>query len=185
MDSYRPSNGWVEFPILDSVPDLDDIKSFTNRYFSKRYLLNVNDIKNNDIMILFHTNRIALLSLAPSHFFFKNDDKYKINFYVGKYNRLDNSVKGKGKKGGQLLIPKSVIGKVEFKDGTGFEIPCCMAGTLVEINEELVKNPDLLKNYPDSYGFIAIILTSIKIADDTKNNMLTHEDYSKIYKYYC
>ncbi|XP_026332299.1 FAM206 family protein CG9288 [Hyposmocoma kahamanoa] len=185
MESDARTNGGLKFPILDSIPDLNNIKSFTERYFSKRYVLNVNGIKNNDVMILFHSNRIALLSLAPSHFFFKKDEEYKINFCVGKLNRLANSVKGKGKKGGQHLIPNSVIGKVEYKDGTSFDILCCMSGTLVEINEELVKSPCLLKSYPDSNGFIAIVLSSIKIADNTKNKMLTHEEYTEIIKDCC
>lgn len=182
MENDTQINGGLEFPILDAIPDLNKIKSFTERYFYKRYVLNVNGIKNNDVMILFHSNRIALLSLAPSHFFFKKDEKYRINFCVGKLNRLANSVRGKGKKGGQLLAPKSVIGKVEYEDGTSFEILCCMSGMLVEINEELVKSPYLLKSYPDSDGFIAIVLSSIKIADNSKKKMLTHEEYIKIRK---
>lgn len=185
MDSEKQTNGGIKFSILDSIPDLKNVKSFTERYFSKRYVLNVNGIENNDIMIMFHSNRIALLSLAPSHFFFKKEEEYKINFCVGKLNRLANSVKGKGKKGGQLLIPKSVIGKVEYKDGTSFDILCGMSGTLVEINEELVKSPDLLKNHPDSDGFIAIVLSSIKIADNAKNKMLTQEEYTEIRKDCC
>ncbi|XP_059051718.1 protein Abitram [Achroia grisella] len=170
----------MDFKILDSIPDLAKFKSFTDRYFSKRYILNVEGIKNNDIMLMFHSNRITLLSLAPSHYFFKKNEKFKINFDIGKIDRLSNSVKGKGKKGGQLLLPKSVICKVEYDDGESFDIPCCMKGTLIEVNEELVKHPELLKEMPDSNGFIAIILSSIAISEATKNELLSHEDYMKI-----
>lgn len=170
----------MEFTILDSIPDLTNFKSFTDRYFSKRYILNVDGIKNNDIMLMFHSNRITLLSLAPSHFFFKKNDNYKINFVIGKIDRLSNSVKGKGKKGGQLLTAKSVICKIEYNDGESFDVPSCMKGTLIEVNEELVKHPKLLKEMPDSNGFIAIILSSIAISEATKSELLSHEDYLKI-----
>ncbi|XP_052744320.1 protein Abitram [Bicyclus anynana] len=172
----------MEYNILDSI-DLNDpaiYKSFTDRYFSKRYILNVNGIENNDIMLMFHSNRITLLCLAPSHFFFKKKDKYTLNFNIGKIDRLSNKVKGKGKKGGQALFPDSVICKVEWSDGSSFGIPCGMRGTLVEINENLIKNPELLQEMPDSDGFIAIMLSSIAITDATKNKLLTHEDYMKV-----
>ncbi|CAH2245942.1 protein Abitram [Pararge aegeria] len=172
----------MEYNILDSI-DLNDpaiYKSFTERYFSKRYLLNVNGIKNNDIMLMFHSNRITLICLAPSHFFFKKNDNYTLNFNIGKVDRLSNQVKGKGKKGGQALFPDSAICKVEWGDKTAFTIPCGMRGTLVEINEKLVKYPQLLKESPDSDGFIAIMLSSIAITDATKKELITHEEYLKI-----
>lgn len=172
----------VKYDILDSIPDLNNLKSFTERYFSKRYILNFGDIEKNDIMIMFHSNRIALLSLAPSHFFFKNDKEYKINFSAGKIDRLSNSVKGKSKKGGQCLMPNSVICKVEYTDGTSFDVPCGMKGTLVEVNEELLEHPELLKEMPDADGFIAVILSSIAISEATKNELLTHEDYLEAIK---
>ena len=171
----------MEYDILKSI-DLQDksiYKSFTDRYFSKRYILNVNGIENNDIMLMFHSNRITLLCLAPSHFFFKKNDTYKLNFTVGKIDRLTNSVKGKGKKGGQFLTPQSPLCKVEWSDGTEFKIPCGMKGTLVEINENLIKNPELLREQPDSDGFIAIMLSSIAVSEATKNELLTHEEYLK------
>lgn len=171
----------MEYNILDSV-DLNDsniYKSFTNRYFSKRYILNVGGIENNDIMLMFHSNRITLLSLAPSHFFFKKLDNYSLNFTIGEVDRLSNLVKGKGKKGGQMLTPKSAICKVQWSDGTSFDVPCCMKGTLIEVNENLVKNPELLRDEPDADGFIAIMLSSIAISEATKNELLNHEEYLK------
>lgn len=171
-----------DYDILDSIPDLDKFQSFTERYFSKRYIIDFNQIKNNDIMIMFHSNRIALLCLAPSHFFFKKDQEYKINFSAGKVDRLNNSVKGKSKKGGQCLVPNSVICKVEYSDGTSFDIPCGMKGTLVEVNEELIEHPELLKEMPDADGFIAVILSSIAISEATKNELLTHEQYLEALK---
>lgn len=170
----------MEFKILDSIPDLANYKSFTERYFSKRYILNVDGIENNDIMLMFHSNRITLLCLAPSHYFFKRNDEYKVNFSIGNVDRLNNCVRGKGKKGGQLLGPKSVICKIEYSDGSSFDVPCGMKGTLIQVNEELVKHPELLKEMPDSDGFIAVILSSIAVSDATKSELLTHEDYVKI-----
>lgn len=172
----------MEFKILDSIPDLSVIKTFTDRYFTKRYILNFGDIENNDIMLMFHSNRIMLVSLAPSHFFFKKNEKYKVNFSIGKVDRLSNSVKGKGKKGGQLLIPTSAVCEIVFEDGTSFHVPSGVKGTLIEVNENLVEHPELLKQMPDSDGFIAIILSSIANSEATKSELLTHEDYIALKK---
>lgn len=169
----------TEPTILDSIPDLSNYKSVTDRYFTRRYILNVDDIENNDIMLLIHSNRITLLALAPSHYFFKTRGEYKINFSVGKIDRLSNSVKGKGKKGGQILTPKSVICKIEFGEDNSFTVPCCVKGTLIEVNEGLVNNPELLKEFPDSDGYIAITRSSIELLDAMKNDLLTHEEYMK------
>lgn len=172
----------MEYDILKSIDltNKDTFKCFTDRYFSKRYILGVDGIPNNDIMLMFHSNRITLLCLAPSHFFFKRNDDYKLNFAIGKVDRLSNSVKGKGKRGGQMLIPKSAICKVDWNDGTSFDIPCGMKGTLVEVNDKLVKHPELLREKPDSDGFIAIMLSSIANSEATKKELLTHEEYLKI-----
>lgn len=164
--------------IIDSIPASALVyKSFTDRYYTKRYVINANSIKNNDIMIMFHSNRIALLCLAPSHFFFNNKEEYSINFKAGGVNRLDNSVKGKGKKGGQKLHNKSAVCKIEYKDGTSFDVPSCMKGALLEVNEELVKNPQLLREFPDADGYIAVILSSIENSELQKSEMLTPELY--------
>lgn len=168
-----------KYHILDSIPDISTYKSVTDRYFSRRYVLNADNITNNDLMLLFHSNRVTLLTLAPSHHFFKKEGNYKINFTCGKIDRLSNYVKGKGKKGGQHLNPKSVICKIEYDDGTSFDILSGMKASLVEVNECLVKNPYLLRDFPDSNGFIAIMLSSIENAEAVKNGMMTHEEYLK------
>lgn len=166
--------------IIDSIPPSAlEYKSFTDRYYSKRYVTNVNGIEKNDIMIMFHSNRIALLCLAPSHYFFDNKNEFSVNFNVGGVNRLANIVKGKGKKGGQKLFNKSVVCKIEYKDGTSFDVPSCMKGALLEVNEELVNNPQLLREFPDADGYIAVILSSIENSDSQKNEMLTPELYLK------
>ncbi|XP_060805889.1 protein Abitram [Amyelois transitella] len=172
----------MEYKILDSIPDIANVKSFTDRYFSKRYILNVDGVENNDIMLMFHSNRITLLSLAPSHFFFKKDMKYTINFSIGNVDRLNNTVKGKGKKGGQILTPNSIICKIEYSDGSSFDVPCGLKGTLIEVNEQLVKHPELLKEMPDANGYIAIILSSIANSEAAKNKLLSHEEYIKLFE---
>ncbi|CAH4027644.1 protein Abitram [Pieris brassicae] len=166
--------------ILQSIKLDNNYKSFTDRYFTKRYIIDFNGIKNNDIMIMFHSNRVALLCLAPSHFFFQNNNNYKLNFSVGNVDRLSNTVKGKSKKGGQMLNPKSVICKIDYEDGTSFDVPSCMKSTLIEINEQLISDPHLLRKKPDADGFIAILLSSIAISDATKNELLSYEDYINV-----
>lgn len=61
-----------------------------------------------------------------------------------KHNRLLNTVTGKRKKGGQKLKERSIICQVKCTDGSVFSILAGIKGTLVEINEALLTQPNLL-----------------------------------------
>jgi glycine cleavage system H lipoate-binding protein len=51
-------------------------------------------------------------------------------------------------------------------------------GKLIEINEMIVKNPQLIREAPTSEGHIAIILPkSVESLMETKNRLLTIEEY--------
>ncbi|GFY44724.1 protein Abitram [Trichonephila inaurata madagascariensis] len=128
--------------------------SVTERYFKTRF------IPTYDECVLTHSNRLCLITLAPTHPILKeNLDVISINFDpVGKVNRLSNKVSGKFKKGGQKLSEKSVLCTVKCNNDCEYTIYSCIVGKLVEVNERLVENPKLLKENPWSEGYIGIIL---------------------------
>lgn len=163
--------------ILDSISSDLEYKSVTDRYFSRRYCINVKDVPKNDHLLLFHSNRICLVTLAPSHPLYSNNSEFTIDFQVGNVDRSKNWVKGKGKKGGQLLDTSSTICKVVCKNGAEYNISSCINGKLIEINEMLLTKPMLLKTHPDSDGYIAVVLANIATSESRKEELLNEEKY--------
>lgn len=137
----------------------------TERYFKPRI------IPENDQCILVHSNRLCLISIAPTHqIFSKNLEIESVDFEtVARKNRLNNKVSGKFKRGGQKLKEKSIICVVKTCDGQEYIIYSCVCGTLVEVNEKLIEEPNLLRDKPWSDGYIAIILPPFPSTDKGAN----------------
>ncbi|XP_029174841.1 protein Abitram [Nylanderia fulva] len=179
-----------QFPPDDDASDmLNEVEyngylpTVTDRYFTPYYKINVQS-PGDDICIRIHSNRICMLSLAPSHVILQNDkDITKVNFKVSdKLDRSQNKVSGKGKHGAQPLQTNSNICSISCSDGQTYMIKCCMIGKLVEVNELLMENPRLLKNPPHKGGYLAIILQNLKFLDNLKQSLLTHEQYIELIK---
>jgi len=103
--------------IENSIPSTDplDYQTVTERYYTNLYKLDTDREKQHDILVLNHSNKICLITLAPSHPILANKLKIKkVNFEVSKkVDRKSNKTQGKSKKGGQILEPTSVLAIVE------------------------------------------------------------------------
>jgi len=133
--------------------------SVVERYYNTRYKINVQANRMEDICVLVHSNKLCVITVAPSHPLISKKKKIKsIDFQItGKLNRLENKVTGKRKKGGQWLIEESPLCRVICEDGSRYTLYSCIKGKLVEVNEQLLQNPNLLIEKPQTNGYIAII----------------------------
>ncbi|XP_034249980.1 protein Abitram [Thrips palmi] len=169
-------------PIGFDVPALDVYPSFTDRYFQAKYLVDADTKVHEDHCVLIHSNRICVVTLAPSHpvvAFQKTISS--INFQIGdKTNRLNNIVQGKRKHGAQGLKPEAILCEIQCEDGLKYSVQSCVHGKLIEINENLVKNPQLLVEKPKSDGYIAIILPHLSKNDKFQSNLVLEEEYMKV-----
>ncbi|KAH9516997.1 hypothetical protein DERF_007699 [Dermatophagoides farinae] len=137
---------------------------------SERYYQNIihpkcKDGHNYDQIVLLHSNRIAVICLAPSHEIIVLKKSIKNIDFCGKnknVNRLDNQVKGKGKKGAQMVGPESILCTLHCQDETSYPIRACMGGKIIEINKCLVDEPSLIIEKPLTDGYIAIIMPPLK-----------------------
>lgn len=154
-------------------------KSVTERYYSKRFCVDVNNIVGNDHLLLFHSNKICLVTLAPSHPVF-GEENLTIDYQVGNLDRTKNMVKGKGKKGGQHLENNSILCKITGSNGKVYDVRSCIKGKLIEVNENLIENPNLLKTNPDSEGYIAVVLSQIPTSNSRKEELLKIDEYEEI-----
>lgn len=99
---------------------------------------------------------------------FQNRKVVKIDFNVAKQDRSKSVVKGKRKKGGIILKPDANLAQITCDDGTEYMLKACVPGTLLEVNERLMEQPDLLMTKSSSEAFVAIIMPGHKDKDKVK-----------------
>ncbi len=129
--------------------------------------------------VLLHSNRICLVALSPRHPVVRERRAVRrVNFQVTKtLNRLDNAVRGKGKRGGQSVDERATLCLVECEDGRVFPVRSNVRGKLIEVNDRLVREPNLLRDRPLADGFVAIVLLKIPEGiDDLRKRMVAEEE---------
>lgn len=57
----------------------------------------------------------------------------QVSYSVGKFNRLDNQVSGKGKRGAQMMGPQSPVCIITCADGSQHAVLAGVHGKLVEV----------------------------------------------------
>ncbi|CAA3020830.1 peroxidase 64 [Olea europaea subsp. europaea] len=134
----------------------------------------------NDQYVHRHANGLCVIGLAPYHVAFKDElGISNVSFDVGRTDRSTIKVTGKRKKNAQHLHENTALCKVFAGDVT-YIARCCVKGSLLEVNERLIKHPQLLNSSANREGYIAIIMP--KPADwlKAKASMLSFEEYQKL-----
>lgn len=114
-----------------------------------------------DQCLMFHSNRICLVTLAPSHPIISEKKKIeKIEYTFEGFEKIDRLAcqpVGKSKKGGQKLQKNSPICAIYCSDGLKYIVTACIGSKLIEINTEISSKPHLLQEDTLSKGYVAII----------------------------
>lgn len=158
--------------ITSSDVDIDNFPSIVDRFYTKYYYRKTTTTsnENEDHIILIHSNRICLIGLAPKHIAFKKGID-SVNYAIG----TQNKVIGKSKKGAMNLQPSSSIAAIKCKDGSEYKIISCITGKLLQINEKLIKQPELLSI--DGDGYVAICLPKLENSNIIRDSLLTQQQY--------
>ncbi|RLN08766.1 FAM206 family protein [Panicum miliaceum] len=165
------------------VPDAADLPasppSAVEANFARYFIA---DFMNpgHDQYVYRHPNGLCVVGLAPAHVAFKEEGGITaVDFNVGKSDRSEMKVTGKRKRNAQHLQENSALCKVCVNDKS-FVVRCCVKGSLLEINDRLIKQPDLLNTAADREGYIAIFQP--KPADwlKIKDKFLNYEDYRNL-----
>jgi hypothetical protein len=98
-------------PIEESIDLSETYRSVTERYYTPYYRVDPDRQRRHDLCLLVHSNRISLITLAPSHPILEQGLTVKnIDCTISKkLDRKDNKAVGKSKKGGQNLSKDSVV----------------------------------------------------------------------------
>eukprot|EP00117_Sycon_ciliatum_P010266 scpid72152/ scgid12232/ Protein FAM206A len=159
---------------LWGTPDL-----VVDRYFAKSYSIDIKDVPGQDQCILQHSNKVCVVCIAPSHALLTSKP-VSVDFQVNeKTDRSASKVRGKRKRGGQWLTAYSPLCKVQCEDGKEYIIYSCIRGDLLEVNETLVENPSLLSSWPQSNGYIAVILPKHHERQNVMGKLLSAEQYEE------
>ncbi|XP_019709719.1 uncharacterized protein [Elaeis guineensis] len=165
------------------LPDIKDlppippsaVESNFVRYFAADFMK-----PGHDQYVYRHANGLCVIGLAPTHVALREKGGVTaVDYNVGKSDRSEMKVTGKRKRNAQHFESNSALCKV-CANGTFYVVRCCVKGSLLEVNDRLIKQPDLLNSSADREGYIAIIMP--KPADwlKIKDSLLSHEDYRKL-----
>jgi len=173
--------------IEDSIDRSQPFESVTDRYYSRYYQVDPDRSRRHDFCVLIHSNKICLLSLAPSHPILTTQPKiHNIDYDVSKtVNRQTNKASGKSKKGAQLLGEKSILCRIETKSGEDIQewpVQACVKGKLIGMNKALVDQPDLLVTQPWAEGHLAVVLLGLRDVEEVKKALLDQQAYDKVIK---
>lgn len=171
-------------PEDDGVPPITEdyqetFPSMVDRFFTRYYYIKKGG-KTAPYQVLFHSNRICLICLAPEHPALKVGVK-SVNFDIGQWNRSENTVKGKGKKGGMILQPDFTLALITDSNGEVYKVPACIRSKLIEVRTSLQENPGQLAKNMEGAGYIAIVLPKIELCEEIKASLLTEIEYKEQY----
>lgn len=151
--------------------------SVVDRFFTRYYYIK-KGADQAPYKVLFHSNRICLICLAPEHPALK-DGIATINFDIGQMDRSKNTVKGKGKKGGMVLQADSTLALLTATSGEVYKVPSCVRSKLVEVNSEVSKYPEKLAALPEGEGYFCIVLPKPEHCEEIKASLMTQEQYDE------
>ncbi|KAL3340789.1 hypothetical protein AABB24_029096, partial [Solanum stoloniferum] len=129
-----------------------------------------------------HANGLCIIGLAPTHIAFKDEGGVtSVDFNVGKSDRSGIKVSGKRKKNAQHFESNTALCKACTKDAS-YIVRCCVKGSLLEVNDRLIKQPELLNSSADREGYIAIIMPRPADWIKAKTTLLGIEEYRELRK---
>ncbi|XP_022802497.1 protein Simiate-like [Stylophora pistillata] len=144
-------------------------KSVVERYFTRIFKTDIMGKFCEDQCVLQHSNKICVITVAPSHPLLRCKQIVKVDFqYITKI-----TITTLGQKSGLFWMDlKFMLFEILLKGKS------CIKGKLVEVNEELVTKPQLLLEKPETEGYLAVVLP--KLTENILDGLLTKEEYEQL-----
>ncbi|KAK2660778.1 hypothetical protein Ddye_007311 [Dipteronia dyeriana] len=127
-----------------------------------------------------HANGLCVIGLAHTHVAFKDEGGITaVDFNVGKSDRSGFKVTGKRKRNAQHFESNTALCKV-CTNSDSYIVRCCVKGSLLEVNDRLIKLPGLLNSSADREGYVAIIMPKPADWVKIKSSLLSLKEYKKL-----
>jgi hypothetical protein len=123
----------------------------------------------NDIRSV-NCHSINVVGLGPEHpILLEKKQVSSVTFHVNKKQDYAK-VKGRGgKRHGATTVrvdANSVVAQVTCTDASTYDIPALVKGQLMEVNEDLLSQPELLTRSPELRGWVALVLSTSSASQD-------------------
>ncbi|KAG6623195.1 protein fam206a-like [Phytophthora cinnamomi] len=145
------------------------------RYYTEMFSCDTNGKPMEDQYVHMHSNRLCVVGVAESHPVMQ-EEIMSVEFAQ---SVLDSRVTGKKKKGGQFMLPKTVLCVLKCKSGHEFTLYSCIRGALIEVNERLQTEPELLKQKNQSDGYLVIIQPKKVEVAEIQESLLSKDEYKQ------
>ena len=142
---------------------------FVERYFTKYYF---NKGKENEQYIFVHSNGIILSGIGKNNLI----TKVKINEIID-LKKL-GKITGRKKHGAHFLSENEYVIKINFDNTKSYNFCPMIKGKLLEINQNIIEQPNILCENPESFGFICIIFVEGKFIAQLKEKLKNFEKES-------
>ncbi|XP_055697385.1 protein Abitram [Phlebotomus papatasi] len=165
--------------IPDITEEYDPTKSYpsvVDKFYTRYYFVRP-EKKDEDHMVLVHSNRICLIGLSPKHVALQKGIA-SVTYDIGNYDRSKNQVSGKAKKGGMQLQPGTALALVKCIDGSEYKVVSSITGRLIEVNSRIVENPKMMES--EGEGYVAIVLPRLDKVETIKASLMTEEQYNEV-----
>ncbi|XP_018426067.1 PREDICTED: protein Simiate [Nanorana parkeri] len=159
-----------------------EFPSVVDRYFTRWYKADVKGKLCEDYCILQHSNRICVITLAECHPVLQSGKTISnINYQISaNCSRLKNKVSGKSKRGAQFLTELAPLCRITCSDGDEYTVYSCIRGRLLEVNENILPHPELLKEKPTGEGYIAVVLPKFEESKTVTEGLLSQKQYDEL-----
>jgi hypothetical protein len=148
--------------------------SVIERYYTKYYRRNVHNELNNDTLVLVHSNRVCVLMLSERHPII---EKSLIIHSIESLASVNQLMSGKSKRGADYVQPNKLLYRIKCEGNENFTICASIKGRLVELNDEILKRPELLQTKAEGEGYLAIFIPSLKDGENNLKSLMTEQDY--------
>uniref|UniRef100_A0A1A8I4M9 Protein Abitram n=1 Tax=Nothobranchius kuhntae TaxID=321403 RepID=A0A1A8I4M9_NOTKU len=91
-----------------------------------------------------------------------------------------DTLPGGTEQGGQFVTDFAPLCRITCSDDTQYTIYSCIRGRLLEVNENILKTPNLLLEKPSTEGYIAVILPKFEESKSITENLLRREEFEEI-----
>mmetsp|Transcript_22036 Transcript_22036/g.36760 ORF Transcript_22036/g.36760 Transcript_22036/m.36760 type:complete len:174 (-) Transcript_22036:99-620(-) len=158
-------------------------KTCVERDYEALYAIDVGGEEGHDQVVYRHPNGLCVVCLAPTHPLLRGENietdesAVKVDYDVGKGSRLDTQPSGKRKRGAMEVHTNTELCQITSA-GVPYSVRACIKGKLLEVNEQLVKQPHLLWKDPRTAGYVAIIMPkNSETSSHLKETLKSTEEY--------
>jgi hypothetical protein len=148
--------------------------SVIERYYTKYYCPNVHKELNNDTLVLVHSNRVCVLMLSERH---PVIEKSLVINSIESLASINQAMSGKSKRGADYVQPNKLLYRIKCENDQNFTICASIKGRLVEVNDQIIKTPELLQGKSQGEGYLAILIPSLRDGENNLKALMTEQDY--------